>query len=99
MAFGISRQELNEWKNKVTNGEIAIITHYWQDQRFDGATSVTKVGCNDLKKLMAWGERYDLKPEWIDYKDDFPHYDLFPPYQKEVLIGEGYDEHIKRFNL
>ena len=29
MAFGIKKDELNEWKSKVRNGEIAFLTHYW----------------------------------------------------------------------
>ena len=46
MAFGIKRHELNEWKRKTLNGEIAFLTHYWYDQRFPEYYSVTKVGCN-----------------------------------------------------
>ncbi len=32
------------------------LTHYWQDERFPGCYTVTKVGCNDLEKLVTWGK-------------------------------------------
>lgn len=53
MAFGIKRKELVEWKKKVSQGEIAFLTHYWIDDRFPGMTTVTKVGCADLEKLKG----------------------------------------------
>lgn len=99
MAFGLKRIELKQWKQQVKNGEIAIITHFWLDDRFPDSTSVTKVGCSDLKKLKEWGKKYNLKPEWIDHKPEFPHYDLFQPYQLEVLKAEGKIDQIERFNL
>lgn len=85
MAFGITRKELKQWQEQVARGEIAFLTHYWQDHRFKDATSVTKVGSNDLNKLKQWGAQYGLHPDWIDHKDDYPHFDLFPPFQKEIL--------------
>ncbi|GEM01326.1 hypothetical protein SAMN05421839_10939 [Halolactibacillus halophilus] len=99
MAFGITREELKQWQQQVTRGDIAFLTHYWQDSRFKEATSVTKVGSSDLVKLKQWGEKYNLHPNWIDYKEDYPHFDLFPPFQKAILEQEGYMDHIKRFNL
>lgn len=99
MAFGITRKELKQWQEQVARGEIAFLTHYWQDHRFKDATSVTKVGSNDLNKLKQWGAQYGLHPDWIDHKDDYPHFDLFPPFQKEILEKEGYIDQIKRFNL
>ncbi|WP_210366858.1 hypothetical protein [Bacillus sp. REN3] len=90
MAFGINREELHEWKQRISRGEIAFLTHYWLDDRFPGCKTVTKVGCNDLTKLENWGRKHRLKPEWIDRrKPDFPHYDLFGKIQEEILNKEG----------
>lgn len=97
MAFGIDRAELAKWKSEVKQGEISIITHYWQDERFPESTSVTKVGCNDLKKLIQWGKKYNLKSEWIHQDKNFPHFDLFGKKQGEILEGEGMTEQIRRF--
>jgi len=99
MAFGITRKELRQWQEAVARGEISFLTHYWQDSRFQGATSVTKVGSSDVDRLKRWGEKYGLNPDWIDYKANYPHFDLFPPFQKEILEQEGYSDHIERFNL
>lgn len=99
MAFGLTRSELNRWKEQVISGDIAIITHYWQDSRFPNATTVTKVGCSDLTKLIEWGKKYNLKPEWIDYRQDYPHFDLFGETQINVLIKEKKFKQINRFNL
>lgn len=90
MAFGIKRDELNDWKARIRRGEIAFLTHYWIDDRFPGCKTVTKVGCNDLQKLAEWGKNHGLKPEWIDRrKKDFPHFDLFGARQAEILKAEG----------
>lgn len=99
MAFGITRVELIEWKKQVISGEIAIITHYWQDSRFPKATSVTKIGCADLNKLISWGKKYDLKPEWIDLRKDYPHFDLFGEKQIKILLKENKLEQIEKFKL
>ncbi|MBB5323038.1 hypothetical protein HNQ34_000115 [Anoxybacillus tepidamans] len=99
MAFGIQRQELEEWKKKVKNGEIAFLTHFWYDARFPNYTTVTKVGCSDLEKLLAWGTKYNLRPEWIHKRDSFPHFDLLGEKQKEILQQEGLIDHLKRFRL
>ncbi|MBM7540787.1 hypothetical protein [Amphibacillus cookii] len=99
MAFGVNRQELINWKKRVKAGEIAFITHYWQDPRFPSCTSVTKVGCADVEKLIKWGEKYQLKQEWIHLDRDYPHYDLFAPRQIEILKAEGINDQIQRFNL
>ena len=87
-----------EWKRQVQQGEIAILTHYWQDKRFPGCTTVTKVGCKDINKLKAWGKRYNLKADWIHYSD-YPHFDLFGDRQKEILFQEQADGQVKRFGL
>lgn len=63
MAFGISKQQVKEWKNTINRGEIAFLTHFWLDERFPNTKSVTKVGCNDLNRLAEWGEKYQLKKE------------------------------------
>lgn len=76
MAFGVKREELNEWKRKVLAGEVAFLTHYWFDPRFPESRCVTKVGCSNLEKLKIWGSKYGLKPEWMDRKDSYPHFDL-----------------------
>ncbi|GER70267.1 hypothetical protein BpJC7_15700 [Weizmannia acidilactici] len=55
MAFGIKRKQIQEWKAAIDRGEIAFLTHFWLDDRFPEAKSVTKVGCNDLGKLAEWG--------------------------------------------
>jgi|SRR5690625_3366816 len=99
MAFGISRKQLIHWKKQVLQGKIAIITHYWYDQRFPDYQSVTKVGCIDLPKLIKWGETYHLRKEWIDQRNRYPHFDLFGDYQVKVLFSEEKYEQIRRFNL
>ena len=98
MAFGITRNELVEWKLKVLKGEISFLTHYWEDARFPQATSVTKVGCSNLNKLARWGRQYGLKETWIHHTK-YPHFDLFVPKQKVILELEGLEEHIKRFHI
>lgn len=99
MAFGINRDELKAWKSAVRSGEMAFLTHYWLDDRFPGCKTVTKAGCADLNKLIEWGKGYGLKPEWIDHKVGYPHFDLFGKVEFEVLMDEGLVEQLKRFNL
>lgn len=99
MAFGIKRSELNKWKQNVKNGQIDFLTHYWIDERFPNCTSVTKVGCSDLNKLIKWGKKYGLKSSWIDIHPKYPHFDLFGDIQKKVLYKEGLINQIERFNM
>jgi hypothetical protein len=99
MAFGIKRDELIAWKEAVSNGEIAFLTHYWIDERFPGCKTVTKAGCSDIEKLSRWGERYGLKREWIDMRDDYPHFDLFGKHEREILLNEGLSAQLARFGL
>ena len=99
MAFGINRSELKTWKQKIKNGEIAFLTHYWLDDRFPGCDTVTKVGCSDIDKLTIWGEKYGLKKSWIHERQNFPHFDLFGEIQAKILLSEGKWEQIKRFKL
>ncbi|WP_159884647.1 hypothetical protein [Paenibacillus puerhi] len=99
MAFGIRREELMLWKEKVSRGEIAFLTHYWLDERFPGMTSVTKVGCCDLDRLTAWCASHGLNPAYIHHRPPYPHFDLMGPKQKEILQRQGLDEHIERFGL
>src|SRR5690625_3142399 len=99
MAFGITRKELKSWKQAVEKGEIAFLTHYWLDERFPNCHTVTKVGCSDIEKLKKWGSTYGLKAEWIDHKEDYPHYDLFDHIQRHVLEEENLQSHIRRFRL
>ena len=89
MAFGIKRSQLNQWKQLAEAGDIAFLTHYWLDDRFPDCTTVTKVACCDLDKLITWGEQYGLKKEWIHQRDQYPHFDLFGHWQKEILSREG----------
>lgn len=90
MAFGITRQQLKIWKRKIDQGEVAFLTHYWLDDRFPAAKTVTKVGCKDIEQLARWGARYGLKKEWIHIrKDGYSHYDLLGERQKTILREEG----------
>lgn len=90
LAFGIKRKDITEWKQKIDNGEIAFITHYWLDDRFPDCDTVTKVGCNDLEQLAEWGAQYGLKREWIHIrKDGYSHYDLLGEKQCKILKKEG----------
>lgn len=99
MAFGINRSELKKWKGKVNQGEIAFLTHYWQDPRFPNCFTVTKVGCNDLAKLTDWGHQYGLPAHWMDKRDQYPHFDLFGAKQVAILLSEKKWEQIKHFRL
>jgi len=99
MAFGISRAELNRWKEKVALGEIAFLTHYWVEPRFPGIRTVTKVGCSNLKTLAAWCRANGLNPAYIHKRDRYPHFDLIGPKQKEILIKEGLWEQIEKFGI
>lgn len=97
MAFGIKRDELNEWKLRVKNEQIAFLTHYWIDKRFPGCKTVTKVGCGNISTLIEWGKKHGLKEEWIDFKEEYPHFDLFGHYEYDIMEKEGYLEQLKRF--
>lgn len=99
IAFGITRAELNAWKTEVAQGKLAYLTHYWHDERFPNFNTVTKVGCNDVSKLIAWCKQFHLNPEYIHYRDRYPHFDLLGPYQYEVLQQLGLHDHIIRFGL
>lgn len=99
MAFGVQKEELKNWKQKVEGGDIAFLTHFWLDERFPGCTTVTKVGCNDLKKLKNWGKQYGLREEWIHFDRTYPHFDLFGERQQNILKKENQLEQLKRFNL
>ena len=98
MAFGIKREELKAWKQTVSEGEIAFLTHYWLDDRFPGCKTVTKAGCANIDKLVEWGRQYGLKPEWIDMHDDYPHFDLFGKHERDILKNEGLSEQLERFS-
>jgi len=98
MAFGIKREELRKWKAQIDEGEIAFLTHYWMDDRFPGSNTVTKVGCNDLEKLKAWGKKHELKGEWIHIrKDGYSHYDLIGEWQKKILQKENLLHTLNKF--
>jgi hypothetical protein len=97
MAFGIKREELMVWKEKVKKGEIAFLTHYWYDPRFPDIKSVTKVGCADLKRLIAWGKKHNIPAKYIDHRSDYPHFDLFGVRQVEILTNENMLEQLHRF--
>jgi len=99
MAFGITRQQLIDWKNRVTRGELAYLTHYWIDDRFPGIKTVTKVGCSDLHKLTTWCHRHGLNPRYIHMRDEYPHFDLLGPRQEAILREEGLWDQIQRFKL
>ncbi|GGA41352.1 hypothetical protein [Paenibacillus physcomitrellae] len=99
MAFGIDRRQLAAWKKQVSDGEIAYLTHYWLDDRFPGARTVTKVGCSDLAKLEAWCVRHGLNPRYIHRRDAFPHFDLIGSKQRSILAEEGLWDQIHKFGL
>lgn len=99
MAFGVKRQEIQQWKAMVSNGTIAYLTHYWVEPRFPTITTVTKVGCSDLKKLMSWCEGYGLSPQYIHQRNDYPHFDLIGHKQKEILYNEQLWDQINRFGI
>jgi hypothetical protein len=95
LAFGLKREQINEWKQKIDEGEIAFLTHFWQDKRFPGYNTVTKVGCSDLNKLAEWGRKHHLQPQWIHHrKDGYSHFDLIGEKQKAILHKEGLISHI-----
>lgn len=96
MAFGIKRAELDRWKQEVEAGNISFLTHYWIDDRFPGCSTVTKVGCSDLEKLKLWGKQYGLRPEWLDLRGNYPHFDLFGDRQKSILKAEKILEQVER---
>lgn len=99
MAFGITREELAQWKRASLRGEIAYLTHYWVEPRFPGITTVTKVGCSDLERLIKWCVDHKLNPEYIHRRPSFPHFDLIGSRQKEILRKEQLWDHIERFKL
>ncbi|MBO0997660.1 hypothetical protein IOC57_07860 [Bacillus sp. SD075] len=95
MAFGIKRVDVVAWKQKIDQGQIAFLTHYWVDDRFPGCKTVTKVGCNDLGRLSEWGKTYGLKNEWIHHrKDGYSHFDLLGDKQAEILRAEDIKERL-----
>lgn len=99
MAFGISKQELQQWKEIVGRGGIALLTHYWFDPRFPQYTTVTKVGCSDLNLLTRWCKENGLDPRYIHNRQPYPHFDLIGPRQAELLQKYANDQHIPRFGL
>lgn len=95
MAFGIKRVDVVAWKQKIDQGQIAFLTHYWLDDRFPGCKTVTKVGCKDLQLLSEWGKQYGLKKEWIHHrKDGYSHFDLLGEKQAEILRAENIKERL-----
>ncbi|WP_077615839.1 hypothetical protein [Caenibacillus caldisaponilyticus] len=99
MAFGVQPKELKKWKERVEKGEVALLTHYWYDPRFPQYRTVTKAGCSNLKKLIRWGKKYGLKPQWIDKRNRYPHFDLMGKKQLDILRAEGCTDQIHRFRL
>lgn len=95
MAFGIKRQDLLAWKQKIDRGEIAFLTHFWLDDRFPDSKTVTKVGCHNIERLAEWGLKYGLKREWIHHRPNgYSHFDLIGERQTEILKKEGQFDHI-----
>lgn len=99
MAFGINRAELTAWKSAVNRGEIAYLTHFWLEPRFPGVRTVTKVGCADRDRLIAWCITHGLDPKYIHQRSSFPHFDLIGPKQVQILQEEGLWNQIERFGL
>lgn len=95
LAFGLKKKDIKEWKTKIDQGELAFLTHFWLDDRFPGYKTVTKVGCSDTNRLIEWGKKYQLRPEWIHRrKDGYSHYDLIGEHQAKILEAEGLGDHI-----
>jgi hypothetical protein len=99
MAFGISREELMQWKNAVKRGELAFLTHYWYEPRYPGIRTVTKVGCSNLERLSQWCVNNGLNPKYIHNRPPYPHFDLIGPKQKEILQKEQLWRQIERFRI
>jgi hypothetical protein len=99
MAFGIKRQEMEQWKAAVARGEIAFLTHYWLDPRFPNMRTVTKVGCSDMGKLSRWCLDHGLNPRYIHVRSEYPHFDLLGPKQIEVLKQANQHEQLERFGM
>lgn len=99
MAFGVTRDELNNWKRQVAEGKIAFLTHYWHDPRFPEIRSVTKVGCSHRDTLVRWCALYGLNPNYIHMRSEYPHYDLMGPLQIRILQAEQLWDHLERFRL
>ncbi|WP_238357870.1 hypothetical protein [Cohnella zeiphila] len=99
MAFGITRKELERWKRSVANGRLSYLTHYWLDPRFPGMTTVTKVGCADLNRLVRWCRKHGLNPDYIHRRGEFPHFDLIGEKQRSILLDEGQYDQLRRFRL
>jgi hypothetical protein len=99
MAFGITREELRQWKEQVSRGEIAYLTHYWFEPRFPECRTVTKVGCSDVERLAAWCMEHDLNPRYIHRRKPYPHFDLIGDKQKEILRKERLWDQLIRFGL
>ncbi|RCW51337.1 hypothetical protein [Paenibacillus prosopidis] len=99
MAFGITRQEMEQWKTVVARGEIAFLTHYWIDPRFPDMRTVTKVGCADMEKLSRWCLDNGLNPRYIHARSQFPHFDLIGAKQREVLLRTNQLEQLERFGM
>jgi hypothetical protein len=99
MAFGITRDELNQWKEAVSRGRIAYLTHFWFDPRFPEYNTVTKVGCSNLDRLTDWCITNGLPPKYIHNRSPFPHFDLIGPKQKDILLQNDLSEQLERFNI
>jgi cbb3-type cytochrome oxidase cytochrome c subunit len=99
MAFGIKRQEMEQWKAAVARGEIAFLTHYWLDPRFPDMRTVTKVGCADMGKLSRWCLDHGLNPRYIHARSEYPHFDLLGPKQREILKQANQMEQLERFGM
>ncbi len=99
MAFGITREELQQWKKEVSAGNISFITHFWLHPRYPGITSVTKVGCSDIEKLRSWAISHGLPPGSMHDRESYPHYDLIGTKQQEILQNEGRLDQLRRFVL
>lgn len=97
MAFGVTREELERWKRRVSEGRIAFLTHYWLHPADPRITSITKVGCADLDKLRAWAISHGLPPQYIHRRERYPHYDVFGKRQADILRKEGQWEQLRKF--
>ncbi|MFA9559596.1 hypothetical protein ACERII_19990 [Evansella sp. AB-rgal1] len=96
MAFGLKKSDIEKWKKRANEGEVAFITHFWFDERFPQYRTVTKAACANKDTLIQWGQKYNLKPEWIHDRKDFPHFDLLGDRQRDILKKENQYEQLEK---
>jgi hypothetical protein len=58
-ASSIAKKDFKEWRRRQTKGRLPFfLTYYWLHKRIH--ETLTKIGYNDLEKLLMWGRRKEL---------------------------------------